>query len=148
MWLLCRSLAGAVCIGIGVLLAEVSGFLSLWEYAAKGESDIVARGGIVLYLILPWIVGIGWVVVAAIAARPLRRAGFSWWVVSAISLVAGVVAAVLVLVPPIFLAARVLAPLPGALRPIADFVLAGLLVVVGLAVVRRGQTVPRTATLV
>jgi hypothetical protein len=132
-----RGVVGTVCVSLGVLLAASSGFLAYWEYGAHGERDIAARGGFLLYMLLPWLVGVGWAAVAALTSRPLRRTGSEWWAVLGLTLSSTLAAAVLAFQPPLFLTLRALAPLPAPLRPGADFALAAALVAAGLALVRR-----------
>jgi hypothetical protein len=134
-----RGVAGTLCVSVGVLLAAASGFLAYWEYAAHGERDIVARGGLLLFLILPWVIGLGWALVAALTARPLRRAGAGWWAVLGLTLASVLASAVLEFLPPLVLIMRALAPLPQSLRPGADFALAGVFVAAGLALVGRAD---------
>ena len=131
-----RGVAGTLCVSVGVLLAAANGFLVYWDYAAGGEQDIVARGGPLLFLLLPWLIGLGWALVAVMTARPLRRSGTGWWGVLGLTL-ACVLAAAAIQFLPVFLIARVLAPLPESLRPGADFVLAGAFIVGGMVLVRR-----------
>lgn len=128
--------AGTTCVSLGVLLAVVNGFLASWEHAAHGEHDIVARGGILLYVLLPQILAVSWFIVVGLVGLSLRRSGLSWWGVLGTPLAALVLAAALELLPPVFLLARALSPLPDSLRPATDFVLAGVLVIGGLATVR------------
>lgn len=126
------------CVNLGVLLAAASGFLAYWEHAAHGAHDIAARGGLLLFMLLPWILAVSWFIVAGLTVQPLRRSGFSWWGIFGISVTATLVAAALEFLPPLLLLARALSSLPTPLRPTADFALAGVLVMIGLAVVRRG----------
>lgn len=132
-----RYLASTTCVALGVLLAAASAFLVYWKHAAHGERDIAARGGIMLFFFLPWIMAASWVLVAGLVARPLRRAGFGWWSLLGISLAAVVLSAILEFLPPLFLVLRLLAILPQSARPLADFALAGVLIVAGLATAQR-----------
>jgi hypothetical protein len=138
-----RNVAGSTFVSLGILLGTATAFLTYWQFAANGEHDIEARGGILLFLMLPEVLAVSWILVAALIAVPLRRSGLSWWTIGGLSLLASLIAAVLEFLPPLILE-RALAVLPPTVRPAGDFVCATLFVLAGMAIVRQPNVAPAT----
>lgn len=129
--------AGLVGLSLGALLLAATGFLVYWQHASNSEHDIAARGGILLFVLSPWILLVAAIVVTAIAAALLRPSGLTWLRIIVVTLAAFAVAACVEFLPPLLLMPRLLALVPANLRPAVDFSLAGLLLLAGSTLVRR-----------
>lgn len=136
--------AGLTAISLGMFALAATAFLQFWHHASNGEHDIEARGGIFLFVFLPWILLIGSILVAGIAAALLRPRGTAWWRLLGLTLGAGVVAAILEFLPPLFLVSRTMALVPAALRPASDFALAALFIIAGAVIAGRAPLTERT----
>jgi hypothetical protein len=136
---LLMSFGGLTALSLGALSLVATGFLAYWDRASNGQHDISARGGFLLFALLPWFLFFTLMFVLCVAAVLLRRLGLGWLRIAAMTVIAFLVAALIEFLPP-FLFERALALISSGLRPTADFVVASSLILAGAVAIARSSS--------